>query len=376
MTKRMVIMLVTVAVVFGGIFGFQAFKGAMIKKFMSSMKSPPQTVSATKAATSAWQPTIEAVGSLRAVKGADLSLEVAGVVDTISFNSGDDIEQGALLLKLRADDDTAKLQSLQATADLSEITYQRDLKQFQIQAVSQATLDTDVANLKNAKAQVAQQQAILDKKFLRAPFAGHLGIRAVDLGQYLGAGTVIVTLQALDPIFLDFFVPQQVVDQVRLGQSVAVRVDAFKDRTFAGEIAAINSKVDSSSRNVQIRATLKNPDHKLLPGMYATVDISTGAPQNYITLPQTAITYNPYGDTVYVVDNKGAQQDGKPQLVARQTFVTTGPTRGDQVAVLKGVNEGETIVTAGQIKLHNGTPLLIDNSIMPTADAAPLPVDR
>ena len=216
---------------------------------------------------------------MRAVKGADLSLEVSGVVDTISFNSGDDVEQGALLLKLRADDDAAKLESLQATADLNQITYQRDLKQFQIQAVSQATLDTDAANLKNAKAQVAQQQAILDKKFLRAPFAGHLGIRAVDLGQYLGAGTVIVTLQALDPIFLDFFVPQQSVDQVRLGQTVTVRIDAFKDQTFPGEISAINPKVDASSRNVQVRATLKNADHKLLPGMYATVDISTGAPQ-------------------------------------------------------------------------------------------------
>jgi membrane fusion protein, multidrug efflux system len=376
MTKRMVIMLVAVAIVFGGIFGFQAFKATMIKKFMSAMSSPPQTVSTTKAAVSEWQPSIEAVGSLRAVKGADLSLEVSGVVDSISFNSGDDVEQGALLLKLRADDDTAKLQSLQATADLSQITYQRDLKQLQIQAVSQATLDADVANLKNAKAQVDQQQAILDKKFLRAPFAGHLGIRAVDLGQYLGAGTVIVTLQALDPIFLDFFVPQQTVDQIRIGQSVAVRIDAFKDQTFPGEISAINPKVDASSRNVQVRATLKNADHKLLPGMYATVDISTGAPRNYITLPQTAITYNPYGDTVYVVDSKAAQDGGKPQLVARQTFVTMGPTRGDQVAVLKGVNEGETIVTAGQIKLHNGTALLIDNSIMPTADAAPLPIDR
>jgi len=311
------------------------------------------------------------------VKGADLSLEVSGVVDTISFTSGDDVEQGALLLKLRADDDIAKLESLQATADLSQITYQRDLKQFQIQAVSQATLDTDVANLKNAKAQVAQQQAILDKKFLRAPFAGHLGIRAVDLGQYLGAGTVIVTLQALDPIFLDFFVPQQSVDQVRLGQSVAVKVDAFKDQTFPGEISAINPKVDASSRNVQIRATLKNPDHKLLPGMYATVDITTGAPQSYITLPQTAITYNPYGDTVYVVDSKGGPDGAKPQMTARQTFVTVGRTRGDQVAVLKGVNEGETVVTAGQLKLHNGSVVLIDNKIMPTAAAAPLvPLDR
>ena len=376
MTKRMVIMLVAVAVVLGGIFGFQAFKATMIKKFMSSMSAPPQTVSTAKAAFDDWQPQIEAVGSLRAVKGSDLSLEVSGVVDSIAFNSGDDVPEGAPLLKLRSDDDAAKLQSLQAVADLNEITYERDQKPIKIQAVSQATLDADAANVKNAKAQVAEQQAILDKKSLRAPFAGHLGIRAVDLGQYLGAGTVIVTLQALDPIFLDFFVPQQTVDQVRLGQTVAVRIDAFKDQTFPGEISAINPKVDASSRNVQVRATLKNADHKLLPGMYATVDISSGAPRNYVTLPQTAITYNPYGDTVYVVDSKSGQDSDKPQLVARQTFVTTGPTRGDQVAVLKGVNEGEMIVTAGQIKLHNGTALLIDNSIMPTADAAPLPIDR
>jgi membrane fusion protein, multidrug efflux system len=378
MTKRMVIMLLAVAVVFGGIFGFKAYVAVKIKEYMSSMSVPPQTVSATAAHYSSWQPTIDAVGSLRAVRGADLSLEAAGVVDAISFNSGDDVKEGAVLLKLRADDDVAKLASLQATAALAELTYQRDLKQFKIQAVSQATLDTDSANLKNAQAQVAQQQAIVDKKTLRAPFAGHLGIRAVDLGQYLGPGTTIVTLQALDPIYLDFFVPQQAIDQVRLGQSVAVKVDAFKDQTFAGEISAINPKIDANTRNVQVRATLKNPDHKLLPGMYAVAAINTGAPQNYITLPQTAITYNPYGDTVYVVEGKAAEGSGKPpQMTARQTFVTTGPTRGDQVAILKGVNEGEMIVTAGQIKLHNGSPVLIDNSISPSADAAPtLPADR
>ena len=377
MTKRMVIMLATVAIVFGGIFGFQAFKAAMIKKFMSSMSQPPQTVSTTKAAASPWQPSIEAVGSLRAVNGADLSLEVSGVVDSLSFNSGDDVAQGAPLLKLRSEDDQAKLESLQATAELNQITYDRDQKQFKLQAVSQATIDTDAANLKNAKAQVAQQQAILDKKFLRAPFAGHLGIRAVDLGQYLGAGTVIVTLQALDPIFLDFFVPQQAIDQVRLGQSVAVKVDAYKDQTFAGEITAINPRVDTSTRNVQVRATLKNADRKLLPGMYATVDIATGGPQDYITLPQTAITFSPYGDTVYIVDSKDGDAGGKPQLIARQTFVTTGATRGDQIAVLKGINDGDTVVTAGQIKLHNGSTVLIDNSITPTADAAPaVPIDR
>ena len=375
MTKRMVIMLVAAAIVLGAIFGFQVFKAAMIKKFMSAMASPPQTVSTTKAGYSDWQPNVQAIGSVRAVKGADLSLEVSGVVDSISFNSGDDVAEGALLLKLRADDDAAKLESLQATADLSEITYQRDLKQFKIQAVSQATLDTDAANLKNARAQVAQQQAVLDKKSLRAPFAGHLGIRAVDLGQYLGAGTTIVTLQALDPIFVDFFVPQQSMDRIRLGQTVTVRIDAFKDQIFTGEISAVNPKVDLSSRNVQIRATLKNADHKLIPGMYATIEIATGAPEKFVTLPQTAITYNPYGDTVYIVENKGLAANG-PLLIARQSFVTTGPTRGDQVAVLKGVSAGDVIVTAGQIKLHNGSTVLIDNSITPTADAAPVPIDR
>ncbi len=377
MIKRMVFMLVAVAIVLAGIFGFQVFKSAMIKKYMATAINPPQTVSTIKAGASAWQPKIEAVGSLRAVKGADLSLEVAGVVDTISFNSGDDVQEGALLLKLRADDDIAKLESLQATAQLSQITYERDQKQFRINAVSQATLDTDAANLKNAKAQVAQQQAILDKKFLRAPFTGHLGIRVVDVGQYLGPGTTIVTLQALDPIYLDFFVPQQDVDRMRLKQRVTVRVDAFRDRTFTGEISAINPKVDANTRNVQVRATLKNPDHKLLPGMYATVDIPTGAPQNLITLPQTAITYSPYGDTVYVVEENGTDPNGKAKLIARQTFVTTGATRGDQVAVVQGVKAGDTIVTSGQLKLHNGSTVLINNAITPTADAAPdVPIDR
>ncbi len=170
--------------------------------------------------------------------------------------------------------------------------------------------------------------------------------------------------------------PQQAVDQVQLHQSLGVKIDAFPKDVFAGEISAINPRVDASSRNVQVRATLKNADHRLLPGMYATLDIKVGQPQRYVTLPQTAITYSPYGDSVYVVDDKGNGPDGKPQLVARQTFVTTGATRGDQVAVLTGVNEAETVVVAGQIKLHNGSTVLINNSIMPTADAAPLPVDR
>jgi membrane fusion protein, multidrug efflux system len=376
MIKRMVIMLVAVAVVFGGIFGFQAFKAVMIKKFITALSNPPQTISASTAATSEWQPKIEAVGSLRAVRGADLSLETSGVVESISFNSGDDVQEGATLLKLRTADDVARLESLKAMAELNAITLDRAQRLLKTQAVSQAQLDSDAANLKNAKAQVDQQQAIIDKKILRAPFAGHLGIRAVDLGQYLGAGTPIVTLQALDPIYVDFFVPQQSVDQVRLGQQVTIKVDAYKDQPFAGEISAVNPKVDVSNRNVQIRAILKNPDYRLLPGMYATVDIAVGSPATYVTLPQTAISYNPYGDTVYVVESKGNDGEGKPQFVARQRFVAIGPTRGDQVAILRGVEAGDTIVTAGQIKLHNGSVVMIDNSVTPTAEAAPVPVDH
>jgi membrane fusion protein (multidrug efflux system) len=376
MIKRMVIMLVLVGAVLGAFFWFQSFKAMMIKNYMASMGSPPQTVATATAATQDWQPQIEAVGSLRAVNGADLAFEVSGIVTEINFNSGDDVEAGKILMRLRSDDDVSHLHALEATAELGEINYERDQQQFKIKAVSQATLDADAANLKNAKAQVAEQQAVLDKKALRAPFAGRLGVRAVDLGQFLSAGTPIVTLQALDPIYVDFFVPQQRLDQIKLGQDLVAKIDTYPDRTFPGTISAINPKVDASTRNVQVRATLKNAERILLPGMYATVDIAAGQSQRYVTLPQTAVTYNPYGETVFIVEEDGKDPKGQPHLVARQSFVTAGPTRGDQVAILTGVTDGQTVVTAGQIKLRNGSTVLIDNAIKPTADASPMPVDQ
>jgi membrane fusion protein, multidrug efflux system len=376
-TMRMMVMLILVGLVFGGVFGFQAFKNAMIKKFMSAMASPAQTVSTVTATVEEWQPQIEAVGSLRAVNGADLSFEVPGIIKELHFKSGDDVSIGDILATLRADDDIARLEALQATANLSEITYQRDQEQFRIKAVSQATLDTDVANVKNANAQVAQQQAVVNKKTLRAPFAGHLGVRAIDIGQYINAGTTVVTLQALDPIYADFFLPQQALTQVRLEQVVTVRIDTYPNQDFPGTITAINPKVDLATRNVQVRAALKNPDRRLLPGMYATVSISAGDRQRYVTLPQTAVTYNPYGETVFVVDSKSEDAQGKPQLTARQIFITAGSKRGDQVAILSGVEQGQTVVSAGQMKLRNGSPLIIDNAIQPTADADPvLPADQ
>jgi membrane fusion protein, multidrug efflux system len=376
MFGRMLVMLIAVGVILGLFFGFQTFKAGMFKQFLAAAASPPQTVSTASATIEDWQTQLEAVGSLRAVNGADLAFEVSGIVKEIEFNSGDDVEAGALLMTLRSDDDLGKLQALQATAELSDVNYKRDQEQFKIKAVSQATLDADAANLKNAKAQVAEQQAVLDKKFLRAPFAGRLGVRAVDIGQFVSAGTTIVTLQSLDPIYVDFFLPQQKLSQINIGQEVTAKIDTFPDRVFTGKISAINPKVDTSTRNVQVRATLTNHDRALLPGMYATVDIAIGQPQRYVTLPQTAVTYNPYGETVFIVDEKGKNAKGEPQFVARQTFVTAGPTRGDQVAIVTGVSEGDSVVTAGQVKLRNGTNLLINNAVKPTADASPVPADQ
>ena len=376
MIKRMLIMLVLVGAVLGGLFGFKGFVNGKIKEAMAGMANMPQTVSAAKAETSDWQPKIDAVGSLRAVRGAELSLEVPGVVEEITFDSGDQVKAGQVLLALRKDDEVAKLQSLEATAQLAQITYDRDVKQLKAQAISQAIVDNDEANLRNAKAQVAQQKAIVEKKTLRAPFDGKLGLRQVDLGQFLSAGTVIATLQSLDPIYVDFLLPQQAVAQVTVGEKVRAKVDAFPDRTFEGKITAINPKIETASRNLQVRATLPNTDQKLLPGMFATVELDTGAAQRLVTLPQTAVAYNPYGSLVYIVDDKGKTADGKPQLVARQVFVTTGATRGDQVAILKGVSEGDMVVTSGQIKLRNGVPLIVDNRVVPTNDPAPKIVDK
>jgi len=400
MIRRMVVMLVALGVVLGGYFGFQQFKAKMIHQFLASMANPPQTVSTVTATTQTWQPAVEAVGSLRAVNGAALSLEVGGVVDQIGFQSGEDVQAGQVLLRLRADDDTAKLAALEASASLAQVNYDRDMRQLHAQAVSQSVVDTDNFNLKNARAQAEEQRAELAKKTLRAPFAGHLGIRAVDLGQYLNPGTAVVTLEALDPLFVDFSVPQQALNRVEVGQAVTAKVDTFPGQSFQGKIIAVSPSVDTDSRNVQMRASLPNPDHRLLPGMFATIDIAAGAPQQWITLPQTAITYNPYGSTVYLVEHAGdagpaqtaggaaqtggtAQASGAaqaggaaPKLVARQVFVTTGETRGDQVAVLTGVKQGDVVVSAGQVKLRNGSTVLINNTVQPSDNPAPTPADH
>ena len=374
LTKRMLIMLAVVLVIFAAIFGYKAFKTAMGNKAMSA-GPPPASVSTTKAEYRDWQPRLNAVGTLRASRGVDLSTEMAGIVQQVRFSSGDDVEQGRVLIELNTDADTAQLQSLKAAAELAKTVYERDKQQYEIQAVSKAALDAAAADLKSKQALVSQQLAVIRKKRILAPFRGRAGISTVNRGQYVNPGDKLVTIQSLDSILIDFLVPQQDLSRISIGQRARITTDALPGRMFDGTITAINPKVDPETRNVQVEAKIDNPRHELLPGMFAQVEIETGKPERLLTLPQTAVTYNPYGDTVFVV--QGHEAPGKKQqLTVKQVFVTLGPKRGDQVAILKGVGEGDTVVTSGQLKLKNESPIVVNNRVQPSNEPAPKPEEQ
>ncbi len=371
--KPLLILVIVAALVLGGVFGWQMFMGKMTKKYMSAAATAPQSVSTTVVGTSTWQSKIEALGSLRAVRGADLAAQAAGVVDTLHIDSGADVAAGSVLLRLKLNDDPAKLVAYEAAEEIAQINLKRDQEQFAMQAIAKQTVDSDASTLKSARAQVVAQRALIDEKIVRAPFAGRLGLRQVDEGQYLAAGTTVVTLQALDPIFIDFYVPQQTLAHIKVGQTVSAGIDTYPQDHFAGKVVSINSKVDPTSRNVQVRASFGNTDRRLLPGMYATVRVDNGDTTTQLTLPQAAITYNPYGDTVYLVTKNGKDEKNNDKLVVNQRFVKLGATRGDQVAVVSGVAAGDEVVTAGQMKLRNGAPVTVNNSVKPTDDATPTP---
>jgi membrane fusion protein (multidrug efflux system) len=367
MIKRMIVMLVLVAIVAAA---FVAWKMHAMHAGMAQMAAgfAPPTVSTVTAGKQDWQPQLNSVASLRAVNGADLSSEVSGIVETLSFDSGADVEKGAVLVQLRAEDDVARLHALNAQQKLAQITLDRDMKQLKEQAVSQAAIDNDLATLNNAKAQTDAQQAVVDKKTIHAPFSGHLGIRQVDVGQYLNPGMAIVTLQQLDPTYADFNLPEQALPRLSVGLKVSLTTDTYPGVTFKGKITAINSKVDDATRNIGVRAAFDNPDHKLLPGMFGHVSVDSGAPVKYITLPQTAIVFNTYGNTVYLLEHG---DDGKNTV--KQSVVKAGETRGDQVAILSGVKEGDEVVTSGQVKLRNGIAVTVSDDDQPESDADPKP---
>ena len=378
-------------------------KVMMVMKMIAGMKPPPPAVvSTTKTAYQEWQPELRAVGTLRAARGADLALDVAGLVTRVNVQSGDAVKEGQALLQLRDSEDVAQLHQLEAAAALSEVTFGRAKQQLAVQAISKADYDQSAADLKAKQAAVQQQQVNVAKKQLRAPFAGRAGIVTINPGAYLNSGTTIVTVQQIDPVLVDFFLPQKDLAELKVGLRTVLALDAFAGKTFEGEINAISPKVDNDTRNVQVEAKVPNPDGQLTPGMFATVSVDVGTKQRYLTLPQTAVVYNPYGETVFVVTKKGdldkaqaaeaaknANAKAQPAkdaskgsqlpadaLVVQQAFVTTGATRGDQVAIVKGLDDGAEVVTSGQIKLKNGAPIKVDNSVQPTNNPNPTPQEH
>jgi membrane fusion protein (multidrug efflux system) len=308
---------------------------------------------------------------LRAFRGVDITTEVIGLVRSVEFKSGQDVQSGAVLVHLNADSDIAQEQALAAAADLAEVVLRRDQVQFDAQAISQAQLDSDAADLKNKRAQQAAQAALVAKKTLRAPFAGQLGITTLNPGQYLNTGDKVVTLQQLDPILVDFRLPQQDLSRIAVGQPVTLTADTWPGLSFAGHIDALNPLIDSATRNVQVEASIDNHARQLFPGMFGHLRVDAGQLVHALTMPQSAVTYNPYGATVFLVvpDPKGGQ-------TVKQTFVTLGETRGDQVQALAGVKQGDVVVTAGQLKIKNGTPVAVDNSVKPSNDANPTPQEN
>lgn len=375
-SKRMRIMLISVGILFGCIFIYKVFVGLMIKRSLAN-QSQIVTVSAAKVAYSSWKPKMAASASLRAIQGVNVTTELAGMVQTIYFTPGAMVKQNALLVQLNADAEIGQLQSLQANQELARITYERDKAQFAVHAVSKQQLDSDFQNLKSLQGQVKQQAAIVAKKSIRAPFSGRLGINNVNLGQYLNTGDTVVMLQQLDPIYADFYVPQQSLPALKADQPVMITSDSLPGKAYFGKITTINPGVDPATRNVEVEATIANHNFKLAPGMFATVDVTIGSPKNILTIPQTAVAFNPYGEIVYIVRETEKDKNGKYILTAHQTFVTTGEIRGDQIAVLKGLKEGDMIVTSGQLKLKNGMQVAINNKVVPPDNPAPkLPNDH
>lgn len=371
----MIYMLVAVGLFFGAIFGFKAFVGAKIKSVMANMPMPPVTVSTVHALADTWTPTIPAVGSLRASRGVDVTSQVAGQIIAIHFESGGSVKAGDPLLDLYAADEQAQLQGLVADRKLAELNLGRAEQLIRDKLISAFELDTKRNDLERAKAAEDALRLQIREKSVRAPFAGRVGIRQVDLGQYLQPGNPIVRLESGDQMLVDFPVAQQELGNLKIDRPVSLQVDAWPGQVFHGRIMAIEPQVDPATRNIKVRAVVDNADGRLLPGMFARIEVELPAREHVVTVPQAAILKSPYGDAVFVVgEQKGA--DGKPELHAANAPVVTGSRRGDQVAIVSGLAAGATVVSAGLQKLRNGSVVLIDNSVPVSNNPAPQPVNN
>lgn len=378
MNKRMMWMLIGTGVVFGGVFGMKWFGGKMMNQYFDNMPMPPAVVSSAVAKSENWAASLNGVGSVVASNGADVTTESGGIIAALHFESGARVKKGDLLVTLSAGTERADLARLQAQADLAQSEFARLERLYKLDAISKSELDRAQADLSAARAGADAQRAKLAQKQIRAPFSGQLGIRQVNVGQYLSAGTPIVSLQAINPVFVDFTLPEQNQAAVQNGQTVSVVVDSQPGRTFSGVISAIEPLVDSKTRNFKVRARFDNADEALRPGLFARASIGLARTANVVTIPQTSVSYNPYGNSVYVIQSvKGKDADGKAvdELVVRRRFIKTGETRGDLVAVTDGLKAGEQVATSGLLKLQNDSKVKINNTVQPSASATPTPTD-
>lgn len=373
MGKRIILTLV-VAAAFVGALGFVKMQQIEAAMAAANFQPPPTAVTTTVAKKEDWSASLKSIGSVVAVQGVTVSADLPGIVERISFDSGRQVREGQVLVTLDTRQERAQLAAAEAQRDLAKLNYERMKALVQEGAIPRADYDRAAAEKDQTEAKVGEIRATIERKTIRAPFSGTLGIRQVNLGQYLSAGNAIVPLQSLDPIYVDFGVPQQSATQVRVGQKVRVTASELAGAAFEGRVTAIDSVVDEATRNVRVQATLANPKGKLHPGMFVEAELQFGASQPVITLPASAISYAPYGDSVFVVTEMKDPQ-GKTYRGVKQQFVKVDRSRGDQIAIVSGVNPGDEVVTSGTFKLRNGAPVSVNNKVQPSNSPAPKPED-
>jgi len=375
MSKRMVVMLMGMAGVVGtlGVVKVLQIQAAVAQA--SSFQPPPESVTTIVAVEARWPETIRAIGTVAAVHGVTVSADLPGIIDAITFDSGRHVAAGEVLVRLDVRQERAQLAAAEAQLELAALNLERVRDLVEQGIVSRADYDRVLAEHKQAVARVGEIRATIERKKIRAPFAGVLGIRQVNLGQYLTGGDPVVPLQSLDPIYVNFAVPQQRVEELRIGGEVRASVEGLSGEAPTGRITAIDSVVDEATRNVQVQATLRNPQGRLRPGMFVEADVLLGASRPLVAIPASAISYAPYGDSVFVVDDVPGPA-GESYRGVRQQFVKLGGTRGDQVAVVSGLAPGAEVVTSGAFKLRNGAAVRVDNQVQPSNDPAPRPEDN
>ena len=356
MIKRMVVMAAVLILLFGGIFGYKYFEGQMVREIITNFTPPPISVSAAKATTGQWDQYLYGTGSLTAIQGIELAAETSGIIRALHFQAGDKVKTGDLILELDDTVEQASLKSAQAQLKLARLNFNRDSALIRKNAISQTRFDETSATFEQAKAAVEQIEATIAKKRITAPFEGSVGIRQVEIGDFLDKGNVIVNLQNLDQMYVDFTLPEQDWPRVKEGQTVLFEVPAY-DHILAARVISTAVMVDDNTRNIQIRALTDNPDKKLLPGMFTSVRIMTGERISLVKVPTTAVTYNLYGNTIYVINEVAGNDETRLQVTSRA--ISTGEERDNEVQIVSGIEAGEQIVTAGQLKLRNNAHVAI-----------------